>query len=559
MGLMVGSDDFGEVMDQQLGFIDKSLFIKEIFDRKDIKASVIVRPRRFGKTFNMSMLHHFLAEEVNQFKTKRMFDNLKIAQAGDYYMDQQGKYPVIFVSFKSMSHNEYDKAKQSFAKLISQLYGQHRLLLSNEALYSDEKAAFERILNQEASDADLTASLLDLSGYLYRYYKVKPWLLIDEYDTPIQSGYLNGYYDLIIEFMRGLFGSALKSNNNIHRAVITGILRISKESLFSGVNNIKVFSILNSEYSEHFGFTEKEVDAALKNTNLTGLSSKIKSWYNGYHIGNQQVYNPWSIANCIYEKGSLKPYWINTSSNDLIKESMAKASAAIKEKFELILEDKPIEAIITENMVFADLKTNSDALWSLLLFSGYLTPMKIDLTEGRFNCWLQTPNQEVATLYRNVIRDWFGVPLGRDKYHYFLKSLTEGRLDEFLKILKRFLKESTSCFDAKGHHPEKFYHGFVLGLIVSLSDTHNIQSNKESGDGRYDVLIIPKDKEKLGLVLEFKTADEGVTLKKTAEQALVQINEREYAIELQQKGIHKILKIGLAFRGKEVDIAWLSH
>ena len=402
--------------------------------------------------------------------------------------------------------------------------------------------------------AVLENSLKELSRFLHLHHGVKPWLLIDEYDTPIQSAYFHGYYDEMIELMRGIFGSALKGNANINRAIITGILRISKESLFSGVNNLKVFSILNQEYAEHFGFTEAEVDEALKKSNLDGLSREIKDWYNGYHIGNSQIYNPWSIANCINGKGALGPYWVNTSSNDLIKSSMASASAVVKEKFELILAGKAITETIMENMVFADLKSNSDALWSLLLFSGYLTSVKTDLVDGEFRCALQTPNQEVATLYRSVIREWFNAPFGASEYRAFLENLTTGQLDKFLKKLKQFLKESSSFFDVKGQHPEKFYHGFVLGLIVSLADTHTVQSNKESGDGRYDVMLIPKDTTQLGLILEFKVVEEGDILIEVAEQALKQIDERNYETELRQKAIQKILKIGLAFRGKSVEM-----
>jgi hypothetical protein len=556
MNFIIGIDDFGKVIERQLNFVDKSLFIKEVMDDSSIEATVITRPRRFGKTLNLSMLHHFLAPKVNQLQTKGMFDHLKIAKAGSTYMDQQGKYPVIFISFKSVHDSKFTDAYGQLRTLIQKTYREHSYLITSTKLREKEKKSYEAILDREVTDrAVLENSLQELSRFLHLHHGVKPWILIDEYDTPIQSAYFHGYYEEMIELMRGIFGSALKGNTDMHRAIVTGILRISKESLFSGVNNLKVFSILNQEYAEHFGFTEAEVDEALKKSNLDGLSREIKDWYNGYHIGNSQIYNPWSIANCINGKGALGPYWVNTSSNDLIKSSMASASAVVKEKFEQILTGKSIEETITENMVFADLKTNSDALWSLLLFSGYLTVIKKTPIDTRFNCFLQTPNQEVAALYRDVIREWFNAPLGASEYRVFLENLTTGQIDKFFKKLKQFLKESSSFFDVKGQHPEKFYHGFVLGLIVSLADTHTVQSNKESGDGRYDVMLIPKDTTQLGLILEFKVAEEGDTLREVAEQALKQISECGYETELRQKNIQNILKIGLAFKGKEVEIA----
>ena len=557
MSLIVGLDDFGEAVHSQLDFIDKSLFIKEIFDRKAINVSVIIRPRRFGKTFNLSMLHHFLAPEVNGLKTAEMFSGLKIAQAGGDYMKEQGKHPVITVSFKSIKFSGYTQARESFAKLMSQVYTQYYPILMEANLYPHEKNTLDRILNEQSTDADLMDSLTNLSAYLYRYYKVKPWLLIDEYDTPIQAAHLYGYYEPMINLMRGLFGSALKGNSNIHRAVITGILRIAKENLFSGVNNLDVFSILSPEYAQHFGFTQEEVDTVLSKHGLPHLSDEIKKWYNGYHIGDYQIYNPWSISNCISKAGAIKPYWVNTSDNLLIKQTLARAEVKVKEEFETILAGKPIEATVNESTVFADLDGDSESVWGLLLFSGYLTAIQSRRIGIKNQCLLIPPNQEVSWLYPDIIRSWFLEELGEENYDWLLKSLTEGDLDTFLVILQKFLRESISYFDVSGAEPEKFYHGLVLGLIISLSKTHEVHSNKESGFGRYDVVLIPKDLEKLGIILEFKVVKGNKTLPETAEEALAQINARHYEVELQQRGIRRILKIGLGFRGKEVSLA--SH
>ncbi len=555
MSLIIGQDNFGEAVRQQLNFIDKSLFIKEIFDNKDIAVSVIVRPRRFGKTFNMSMLHHFLAAEVNGLKTKDMFEDLKIAQAGERYMKHQGQYPVVFISFKNVKHSNYASTYDSMAKLMSQTYSEHLELLSSQKLNHHQKEIFLSVVEERATQVSLQSSLFDLTHALYLHYGVKPWILIDEYDTPIQAGYLDNYYKEIIELMRGLLGSVLKGNANIHRAVITGILRIAKENLFSGLNNVQVFSVLNTEYSEQFGFTEPEVDEALQKNNLHHLSTNIKAWYNGYHIGNAQMYNPWSIANCIYKKGTLQPYWLNTSDNTLIKQTMAHADALLKIECEKILEGKPVEALVDENITFADLNGSGDKLWTLLLFSGYLTSTRTELAGFEKKCMLQPPNKEIGLLYSHVISAWFKESLGQQNYHYLLKSLITGDVEEFLEILQKFFSESLSYFDVKGTAPEKFYHGFVMGLIVSLSGTHHIQSNKESGRGRYDVLIIPKDLTQLGIIIEFKVAKKNIDLQAAADEALEQINQRGYATELAQKHIKKILKMGLAFYGKEVALA----
>ena len=555
MGLIVGQDNFGAAVSEKLDFVDKSLFIKEIFDKKEVTVSVIVRPRRFGKTFNLSMLHHFLAAEVNGLKTQTLFDNLKIAQAGDGYMKHQGQYPVVFISFKSIKHSDYASSYNNIAKLMSQTYSGYSELLTSPQLSSHQKEIFCSVLEERATEASLQSSLLDLTHALYLHHGIKPWLLIDEYDTPIQAGYLNNYYKDIVEFMRGLFGSALKGNANMHRAVVTGILRIAKEDLFSGVNNLKVYSVLDSAYADCFGFTEQEVDAVLNKNNLQHLSADIKTWYNGYYIGNCQIYNPWSIANCIHDKGLLKAYWVNTSDNALIRQTMAHADGALKKEFEAILQGQPVSALIDEGITFADLNKSGDKLWSLLLFAGYLTSIKTEWVDTKSRCLLTASNREVMALYRDIIMDWFSESLGQTKYQALLESLTTGNVTQFLSILQKFLLRSSSYFDVGGEEPERFYHGFIMGLIVSLSDTHHVQSNKESGFGRYDVLLVPKDPHRLGLILEFKVADSAKALQASAEEALLQINTRGYEAELKQKGIKQILKIGLAFYGKEVAMA----
>lgn len=551
MPLIVGQDNFGSAIQKRQHFIDKSLWIKSVFDHNETEVDIIVRPRRFGKTFNMSMLHHFLAAEAYGFKTEGIFDGLKIAQCGDQYMQHQGKYPVIFITFKDVKSKTYEEAYPALRALMARTYDQHAYLLTSSKLSDPQKEIFASILEERAAGAHMETALLDLTKALYTHHGVKPWLLMDEYDTPIQAGYLNNHYDQIIGFMRRLFGSVLKSNPYLHRAVITGILRIAKENLFSDLNNVKVYSVLDAEYADHFGFTETEVDTVLQDNNLQHLSTEIKSWYNGYRIGNTHVYNPWSIANCVNEEGLLKAYWVNTSGNELIKKTMARATPTVKTQLEMLLEGRPISEEIAENITFTDLDKNGDKIWSLLLFAGYLTVTEKEWVGTKVKCSLIYPNQEVLALYRDIVMEWLNESFSGE-YPALLNSLISGNTEEFLEILQKFLFRSASYFDVSGEEPERFYHGLVMGLMISLSATHQVQSNKESGYGRYDVMLIPKDPQKLGIIIEFKVAKSAELLQTAASDALKQITDKNYAAELQHKGIERILKMGLAFYRKEV-------
>lgn len=555
MRLPIGYDSFSAVIQHGLDIVDKSLFIKEVLDNAVIQAMLIVRPRRFGKTLNLSMLRCFLAAEIDGKPTAPLFNGLKIADSGEQYWQHQGKYPVIFITFKDIKFKTFQNTYDHLRSLMAQTYREHEYLLSSPQLTKNEQAAFASILREQANPAAVSKALHDLCYYLQKHFGVKPWLLIDEYDTPIQAGFMHDYYEDIIEFMRGLFGTALKTNNSLERAVITGILRVSKESLFSGVNNLKVYSMFNSEFSEHFGFTEVEVDDILQKSQLGERAAAIREWYNGYRIGETTIYNPWSLVNCVYEKGALKSYWVNTSGNDLIKHLLARGDEQIKMDLESLIRGESITALIDENMVFGDLEKNRSALWSLLLFSGYLKVLHTEQKRGLLQCELVPPNYEVSALFQNVIQGWLAEPIGYEQYLAFLLSLTEGRVEEFTQRLQRYLVETLSIFDASGQNPEKFYHGFVLGMMVSLSETHEVISNRESGYGRYDVMLIPKDPEQLGIILEFKTAlEKKVSLKQAAVQAMQQINSRDYENELRRRGIERILKMAMAFRGKQVHV-----
>ena len=416
--MQIGYENFGDVRSKKLDFVDKTLFIKEVFDNARVGVSVITRPRRFGKTFNLSMLHHFLAVEAYQMKTAGMFDDLKIASVDDgAYMQHQGKYPVIFISFKEIRGDNYAEAYDKMNGLFSKLFREHSYLKQSSKLMDEEKEFLQRILVKQAKQSELEEALSFLTELLFKHHGVKPWLLIDEYDTPIQSGYLGGYYQEIVELMRGIFGVALKTNPYLNRAVITGVLRIAKESLFSGLNNIKVYSLLHPIYSKHFGFTEEEVSELLAQARLADKEAEVRTWYNGYVFGNTTVYNPWSIVNYLSDQ-VFKLYWVNTSDNQLIKEQLIHSSDEFKEQFNWLLQDQPVEKSVNEEMVYGDLKNNSNAVWSLLLMSGYVKAIATTIEMGEIICTCAIPNLEVKILYRHIIKEWLAAVVGMDKILY---------------------------------------------------------------------------------------------------------------------------------------------
>jgi len=555
MNVPIGYENFEELIAHQFVFVDKTLLIKALLDNVSVKVSVITRPRRFGKTLNLSMLKYFFAPEIRGQTTKGLFDGLKIAAQGDAYMQHQGKYPVIFLTLKNIQDHTFDRAYSKLCLLMANTYREHSYLLDSPHLSSVDKDIFRAILTSKASQDVIEYSLCYLSTYLFRHFKVKPWLLVDEYDSPIIAGFLHGYYDQIITLMRGWLGNALKTNDDLERAVITGILRIAKESLFSGVNNLRVYTILNSTYSEYFGFTEFEVQELLEKAQMTHRAASIREWYNGYQFGDTIIYNPWSLVNSIHDN-LLQTFWVNTSSNDLVKQLLANSNDQIKMELESIIHNQSFTAMIDENMVFQDLKKNVSAIWSLLLFSGYLKSLHTESKGPLFQCELMAPNREVWYLYCDIIQGWLSEPLGHEQYLAFLTSLIEGRVDEFTRRLQKYLMETTSLYDVFGRDPEKFYHGFVLGMMVSLSESHEVLSNRESGFGRYDVMLIPKDPEQLGIILEFKVAiATEPDLESSAQEALTQIQQRHYAATLQQRGIYQLLQLGISFRGKEVAVA----
>jgi Predicted AAA-ATPase/PD-(D/E)XK nuclease superfamily len=562
MRLPVGYDNFKKIIDRRLDFVDKSLFIKEILD-DTAEVVVITRPRRFGKTLNLSMLHHFLAAEVNGQSTVGLFDGLKIATLSEECKRHQGQYPVIFMTFKDVKDHGFEHALQKMMMLMAEVYKEHRYLLSSPRLSEEDKIFYKAILNAKVDQSMLEGSIKKLTACLYQHHGVKPWLLIDEYDTPIQSGYLGGYYQPMISCMRNLFGSALKTNPYLERAVITGVLRVAKESLFSGLNNLRVYSVLQSHYGQYFGFTEDEVLSLLRQSGLTQQTEAIRDWYNGYQVGQWTVYNPWSIVNCIREQGELAPYWINTSDNQLIKDMLIESSEGFRTQFEDLLRGESLEKMIDENVVFGDLKNNEAASWSLLLMAGYLKVLSKRQTEMGAYCTLSIPNREVRGLYRRIIQQWLSNGQGIEWFEKFLNHLLTGDIIAFEADLRHLIEETFSVHDTS-KDPEVFYHGFMVGATASLYHHKNyeIKSNRESGYGRYDYMIFSHDLSKPTILMEIKRVKStGKThteleriLSETAQQALTQIQQQNYLAEAKQRGRTYVLKIGLAFCGKQFKI-----
>ncbi len=552
----LGISDFGRICRDGYTFIDKTLLIRDIL-ADGAQVTLITRPRRFGKTLNLSMLHHFFASRVAGHATRRMFRGLAISEDREA-MRHQGRYSVVFVTLKDIKEATFEATLEKMAHVMSSLFGQHRDLAGSARLAPERLTDFKQILARTARPTTLANSLKLLCDCLHSHHGKPVILLIDEYDSPMHAGYTHGYFDEIAGFMRGLLGSALKDNPALHKAVLTGILRVSKESLFSGLNNIEVNTVLSTDYARWFGFTEKDVAELLMLLPLEApdreaLAERIRGWYNGYRFGNQTVHNPWSILSCLKHDGLMQPYWVNTSDNALLKAVMARALADIKKRLEDLVRGEILELTFDPNLAFRGLDGGGDALWSLLVFTGYLTAAdpRYERT-GYVRCRLSIPNEEVLGLYERNFTEWFTDRMSAEGYRAFLDCLLAGKLEEFRLLLEGYLLESMSLFDASGLHPENFYHGLVLGLMFGLRETHVVYSNRESGFGRYDVALLPKQAGGMGIVMEFKRVDDPARIDAAADQALRQVDERWYHTELLQHGVARVLKIGMALSGKQV-------
>lgn len=549
--ISIGEQDFEELITRKNFYIDKTSLIKEWWDSDD-KVTLITRPRRFGKTLNMSMLECFFS--LKYAGRRELFENLNVWQE-EKYRGLQGTYPVIFLTFAGIKETNYAMAVRRFCGILQNQYIRNYYLLKSDVMTDGEKERFKRMADDmNAEDAPM--SLHWLSDYLCRYYGKKVIILLDEYDTPLQEAYVNGYWEEIVAFTRNLFNNTFKTNPYLERAVMTGITRVSKESMFSDLNNLRVITTSSCKYATDFGFTEEEVFEAMDEFGLTN-KEEVKQWYDGFTIGDiQDIYNPWSIINFLKE-GRLKTYWANTSSNGFAGSLLRKGNREIKMQFEELLQNRSIRSEVDEEIVFNQLDKNENAIWSLLLASGYLkiTDIKDDIYT------LELTNYEVWKMFKNMVSSWFSE--NSSDYNDFIKALLIGDLDAMNDYMNELTQSIFSSFDigrkpSRKSAPERFYHGFVLGLLVDLSGRYELTSNRESGFGRYDVMLYPLNKEDDGIILEFKvynTARE-TSLEDTVRAALEQIEEKNYEKTLISRGIEKerIRRYGLAFDGKRVLI-----
>lgn len=535
----IGVENFKEIINNNCYYVDKTKFIEEILNDGS-KIKLFTRPRRFGKTLNMSTIKHFF-DIKNNDENKKLFNNLDIEKS--VYIKEQGQYPVIFISMKGIKDTTWEEAKSSLKILISKLYSEFKYLLDD--LDEFDLPRFKKYLLADIDFANLKNALEFLTRVLYEKHKKEVILLIDEYDSPLISAYEYNYYDEAVNFFKIFYGEALKTNDYLKMGIITGIIRVIKAGIFSDLNNLRVYSILDKQYSYFFGFTEKEVERMLIDFNIEYNLPEVKSWYDGYRFGDTEVYNPWSILNFVQNR-ELEGYWIGTSGNFLIKEVLKDNNSEINASLEKLFNGEKIEEVITGNSDLSSLLSYHE-IWELLLFSGYLTvDKKID--EDVYS--LRLPNKEIRKFFKNEFID---ISFGASEFRKTMEALRNNKIEEFEKNLQNILLNSTSYMDGKN---ENFYHGLFLGMSFYLDNKYSVKSNREAGLGRYDVLIEPDNIKERAFILEFKVADSNENLEKFSKEALEQIINKKYNIELIEKGIKDITYIGIAFYKKQLKISY---
>ena len=543
----IGIEDFKEIIDRECYFVDKSLMIRDILD-SGAKVTLFTRPRRFGKTLNMSMLRYFF--EKSEQDNSYLFNDLAISQAGEKYLSHMGQYPVISISLKGMKQADYKTAFIEFKKIISKEFRRHDELLLSDKVYNSDKETFLKICNNSGDYTDYNSALRFLADMLKEAYNKDVILLIDEYDVPLENAYFNGFYDEMIDLIRSVFESVLKTNSSLEFAVLTGCLRISKESIFTGLNNLRIYPVIDNAFSQYYGFTEDEVKELTAYYGISDEYDEIKRWYDGYMFGENEIYNPWSVLNYIsYAMENKvhppKPFWSNTSSNSVIRKLITEADDSVREKVEELMSGESICVPIYEDSVYADIDEDKKQIWSFLLFTGYLKSVNLRNINDILHADLVIPNVEIRTIYQRSILQWFDEKLEADPRTELFEALLNGNVTRIEDIICDWLDETISYHDEK----EQYYHGFMTGLLSGFKG-YTLKSNRESGDGRPDLLLMEKRKREIAIIIEVKDTKKFSELESLCDEALAQIEENRYEAELKQESYKKIIKYGIAFCGK---------
>ena len=548
--IAIGVENYKTIIENNYYYIDKTWMLKELADQKGT-VNLFTRPRRFGKTLTLSMVRTFFEDERNyageKIDNRRYFEGKKIMEAGEKYTDELGQYPVIKLSLKSAKQPTYEMAYNCLRNEMIYEFDRHRYVLEGKRLSDAEKKSYERILDKTAEAGEYETALKLLSACLKKYHGKNTIILIDEYDVPLENAYFRGFYDQMIDFIRSLFESALKTNDALEFAIVTGCLRISKESIFTGLNNLEINSVLSNNYAEYFGFTGEEVEQMLKNYGLEEKLSEVKQWYDGYLFGETEVYNPWSIIN--YVKTAIsesqpfpKPYWSNTSSNSIIRELVEEADSDTKEEIQMLIDGKTIEKPVHEDITYGEIHKSQDNLWNFLFFTGYLKVVSKRFEDRRIYLTMSIPNDEVLTIYEDTIREWFDRQTKAIDFQPFYRAVLDGKTEEMEDFLSSLLEKSISYYDNR----EAFYHGVMVGLFGGLSG-YAMKSNREYGNGRPDLVLSPYNPRKPVIIFEFKSCRKYTEMAEGCRAALDQIEEKDYAAPFLDKGYTKIIKYGICF------------
>ncbi len=544
----IGHEDFKTIIENGCYYVDKTLMIKDLL-RHQSKVSLFTRPRRFGKTLNMSMIQRFF--EKTEQHNSHLFEGLKIAEHPEY-MTYQGQYPIISLSLKSMKQPSYEFAFEEFKKNIRKEFWRHRDVLTSDALSPVERNQFESVCDGTAEDSVYITSIKLLSDCLSSVNEKKVIILIDEYDVPLENAYFRGFYNETVDLIRSAFESALKTNASLEFGILTGCLRISRESIFTGLNNLKVYSLSTLDFSEYFGFTRTEVEAFAAAYHLEIRLDDIKAWYDGYKFGTTEIYNPWSIINFIADarenqNALIRPYWSNTSSNDIIRDLIIKGDKTTHNTIEKLINGGSVTATVYEDITYRNIDVNSDYIWSFLLFTGYLKQIRMFLKDDILCAEMVIPNKEVRSIYRNTITQWFNEKIKSAGTSDLFTAVVHGDTATFENEVNRWLRNCISYHD----NYENFYHGFLAGLLIG-SDEYTVKSNRESGTGRSDIIICEYQRRSVAVIIEIKTAEKFKDLDRKCDEALQQIEDRQYEAELIDECYQSVIKYGVAFCGEKV-------